>query len=515
MQDWRPDDVRLANGPDRTLGLRGSLRAMALLLALVVSAASPASADASDRLQPSQLVYLGAFRLPELESDLPAVWDWGGAAMTVFPAGDPGGEDDGFPGSLFVTGLDTDNWVSEISIPPPARSRRIGDLAAAATLQPLTDIRSGLFPVFTELPRVGLEYLPAQAGQPEDVLHLAWGQHYHEDPGVTIVPTHGWCDLNLAHPNTQGPWWIGTAVENEAGFIYSVNDYLFAIPDAWADAHVGGRKLATGRFRDGGWSGRGPSLIAYGPWLDGDPPGTPPQPNAELSCVPLILYSSTRGDEDHRITGYSSADAWTGGAWITSGARSAVVFAGTKGSGYTWYGFFTPEGVGQPPLFGEGAPCVYTVGDIMCVRPDGETACTQEDMAPCSGAPVTVASRGWWASHFDAVLLFYDPDELAAVAAGLLAAHEPQPYAMLEIDEHLFLNAAMPDVTMYNGSGDQRKGRLGAVAFDRVHGLLYVLEQFADDYRPLVHVWKVRAQPNSLARPPVRVRGRVRPIPVH
>ncbi|MCG6964111.1 MAG: hypothetical protein LJE95_12675 [Acidobacteria bacterium] len=505
--------VRLTDNPERSYGSQVWFRHLIPLLAAATTAAV-ASAGIADRLQPSQLVYLGAFRLPPVMSDSPAVWEWGGGAMTFYPAGDPAGGSDGFPGSLFLTGLDSENWVSEIGIPAPSLSRDVEELPEAVTLQPLADVRGGLFATFTELPRVGLEYLPAQAGQQAGVLHLAWGQHYHEDPGVTIAPTHGWCDLDLAHPDTQGPWWIGTAAENEAGFIYSVNDYLFTIPDAWADTHTGGRRLATGRFRDGGWSGMGPSLIAYGPWLDEDPSGTPPPANAELSHVPLILYSSTLGNEGHRLAAYSNADAWTGGAWITSGSRSAVVFAGTKGSGYTWYGFYTPEGVDPPPLFGEGAPCVYTVGDIMCVRPDGETACTQEDMAPCLGAPTLAASRGWWASRFDAVLMFYDPDDLASVAAGSLGPYEPQPYAMFEIDEHLFLNAAMPDVAMYNGYGDQRKGRLGAVAFDRGNGLLYVLEQFADEYRPLVHVWKVQGSPAAQGRPPARVRGRARPARV-
>jgi hypothetical protein len=506
-----PDNVRLTGDPIGHLGSHGWLRWLLPLL-VVLSVATTTSGGVAERLGPSQLVYLGAFRLPEVTSESPAVWDWGGQAMTFFPAGDPGGGTDGSPGSLFVTGLDTDNWVSEIGIPHPSLSRNVEELPAAVTLQPLADVRDGLFATFTELPRAGLEYLPAQAGQSAGLLHLAWGQHFHEEPGVTIAPTHAWCGLDLAHPDTQGPWWIGTVAANEAGFIYSINDYLFAIPDAWADGHLGGRRLATGRFRDGGWSGMGPSLIAYGPWLDGDPLGAAPPPNAELSCIPLILYSSTLEAGDHRLTGYSNADAWTGGAWITSGSRSAVIFAGTKGSGYTWYGFFTPEGVDPPPLFGEGAPCVYTVGDIMCVRPDGETACTQEDMLPCSGASTTQASRGWWASRFDAVLLFYDPDDLAAVAAGSLEPYQPQPYAILEIDEHLFLNATMPDVTMYNGYGDQRRGRLGAVAFDRGSGLLYVLEQFADEYRPLVHVWRVLEQAGSPARPPARARGRARPI---
>lgn len=56
--------------------------------------------------------------------------------------------------------------------------------------------------------------------------------------------------------------------------LYRVNDYIFEIPSAWADTHLRGAKLATGRYRDGGWSGMGPNIFAYGPWLDGSPPAS-------------------------------------------------------------------------------------------------------------------------------------------------------------------------------------------------------------------------------------------------
>ena len=41
------------------------------------------------------------------------------------------------------------------------------------------------------------------------------------------------------------------------------------------------------------------------------------------------------------------------------------------------------------------------------------------------------------------------------------------------------------------GWGDQRRFRVGDVAFDRENGLLYVLEMYADNAKPVVHVWRV------------------------
>jgi hypothetical protein len=54
------------------------------------------------RVQPEDLTYLGAFRLPDGPPEIG--WYWGGTAMTYYPEGDPNGPDDGFPGSIFGTG---------------------------------------------------------------------------------------------------------------------------------------------------------------------------------------------------------------------------------------------------------------------------------------------------------------------------------------------------------------------------------------------------------------------------
>ena len=99
--------------------------------------------------------------------------------------------------------------------------------------------------------------------------------------------------------------------------------------------------------------------------------------------------------------------------------------------------------------------------------------------------------RGWWSARFDAQFILYDPDDLAKVASGLLKPWEPQPYAVLDIDEHLFLTRT-PDTDQLAGIGPQRKYRTGGVAFDRANGLLYVLELFAEEAAPVVHTWQIR-----------------------
>jgi hypothetical protein len=432
--------------------------------------------QSGQRIQPSDFEYLGAFRLPDTGGELPAVWEYGGQGATYRPNGDPSGATDGFPGSILATGLDTDHFVSEISIPRPVISatKSLDDLPTATTLQPFANVRGGLFSTLTEIPRVGLAYL--STSQTGEKVHLCWGAHFQEDSGHRVA-SHAWFDPTLNAPHTQGAWFIGNQLP------YSVNGYLFEIERSWADAHVGGRQLATGRFKDGGWSGQGPALFAYAPWLSGNPPA----PGTKLSEVPLVLYASTHFEDPNGLTGklsnYQHPDEWEGGAWLTtSRGASAVVFVGTKGTGpLYWYGWINPQGPEIPCVEMEGT------GMVGCHRADG-SLCPAELIRECQGH---TSERGWWASRFDAQVIFYDPRDLAAVAAGTMSPDEPQPYAVLDIDDQLFLPdpPAEPDGL---GRGVQRRYRIGETCYDRQRGHLFVFERFGDGAKPLVHVWRVK-----------------------
>jgi len=397
----------------------------------------PAGAGDAARLRPDDLVYKGAFRLPgpSGESD----WAWSGDALAYHPGGDAKGPDDGYPGSLFGIGHDHQHHVSEISIPAPvvSKAKNLADLPTAKTLQPFADVRAGHFTDY-EIPRAGLTVLPPMGPQTAPKLYFCFGQHMHEG---FKGPTHCWCDLDLAKPNTAGPWRVGQWTE------YVTAHYLFAIPTAWADAHTGGRCLATGRFRDGGQGGQGPALFAIGPWLDGNPPAA----GASLKAVPLLLYTDVTAEQQHILRHYHHADEWTGAAWLTAGAKAAVVFVGTKGLGKCWYGFANgvvwPEEGPWPPV-----------------------------------PPAPNDQRGWWSTGFEGQMLFYDPSDLAAVAAGKKKPWEPQPYAVKKIDDCLLGIKSPQQLTHVRGC-----------AFDRQRGHLYVVEFRGDqEDKSLVHVWTVR-----------------------
>ena len=432
------------------------------------------------RVQPGDLQYLGAFRLPGGD-ERPQTFAYGGNAMTFNPNGDPFGPNDGFPGSLFITGHDRmpygelpdGSQVAEVGIPLPVRSGSLDELNQAAFLQGFHNVAAGYFSGLDEIPRIGMQYLNARATGAK--VHLAWGQHLQPDPPLA---SHAWFDPNLSVPNMRGTWFIGNRS------LYSVNGYMLEIPASWADVHAQGRYLATGRFKDGGWSGMGPALFAYRPWIDDA--GRPAPSGTHLPETVLLLYESSMNTPniERCLDRYQDADEWEGGAWITTRAgKSALLFAGSKGTGAKyWYGYINPAGA-EYPCVDQAFVGQFTV----CRLADGRP-CPAEDLRECEGH---TSYRGWWSARFDAQFILYDPADLARVAAGEMASWQPQPYASVDIDEHLFLNPAGIEQEML-GTGVQRRYRIGDVAYDRDNGLLYVLELFADGAKPVVHVWRVR-----------------------
>jgi len=452
------------------------------------------------RLGPEHLAYRGAFRLPAVAGPAPFDFSWGGKAMAYHGGGDPAGQD-AYGGSLFVAGNDAEEvWsqrrachVGEVSIPEPSLARDPAALPVAGLLQGLTDLRGDdLYgpSIFFELPKHGLAVVREQG---VDHLAMVFGQHIEDEQApasCTATPDPACVAPLAARPlgplgeldaaATLGPWWISGAS------LYSLNDYLLELPADWAAAHAGGRRLGAGRFRDGGQGSQGPVLVAVDPWRGGPAPA----PGASLDGLPLLLYASV-GQAGGRLSNYQHPDEWAGGAWLTTASRAALVFVGAKAVGpQSWYGW-------QRCPCGE-VPCVEReeIGGPGCFEADG-ARCTLPDEHYCACGdhgcdPACFGERGWWSQGWEAQIVFYDPAELARVAAGELAPDQPQPYACLGLSEHLFLVTA-PGAETSQGAPPMRRYQLGAVAYDRARGYLYVSEQLADPdtQGPIVHVWQV------------------------
>ena len=431
-------------------------------------------------IDPNQLTYLGAFRLPG-GGDPPKTFAYGGNAMTFNPDGDPGNLD-AHSGSLFIMGHDRvaysgvpdGNQVAEVTIPEPILSREISALNAAEFLQDFSDVTRGYFTQLEEIPKVGMQYLNHPATGP--LIHLTWGQHL-QPPDVA---SQAWFNPELRSANLQGTWFIGDQD------LYSVNGYMMDIPQEWADEFTDSKPLATGRMRDGGQGGMGPALFAYQPWAAD---GSPAADGTRLDETTLLLYETVYNTEiiERAMDGYQHADEWEGAAFLTDASGgSAVIFSGTKAGGEKyWYGYMHPD---DP-----SAVCVDAhVTDFPTCRNADGSVCSVSDLKGCCDEEqgTCVSNRGWWSNRFDAEIIFYDPADMARVALGEMEPWEPQPYAVLDIDEYLYLSPPEWDLVML-GAGDQRRYRIGDAAFDRENGFLYILELFTDEAKPVVHVWSI------------------------
>jgi hypothetical protein len=204
-----------------------------------------------------------------------------------------------------------------------------------------------------------------------------------------------------------------------------------------------------------------------------------------------LLYENAYNTTDfvRCLEGYQYPDEWEGGAWITTpSGKGAVLFAGTMSTGAKmWYGYINPRGPAYPCV----DPHIPEEDMDTCRLADG-SSCPAEDFAGCCDEEqgTCVTYRGWWSTRFDAQFILYDPADLAEVAAGTMESWEPQPYASLDIDEYLVLDPPEWDL-MAVGWSDQRRNRIGPTAYDRDSNLLYVLEQYGEGAKPVVHVWRV------------------------
>ena len=421
-------------------------------LAATVSCGTLPYAQAGDLVSPGGFAYRGAFRLPD-------AFLWGGEAMAFHPPGDGGpngsGAADGFPGSLFVTDVNQreHGFVGEVSIPAPliSISKNREELPLAQVLRPPVDIRPANvngWGDYVDIWRTGLTY---QAG--ENRLYSVWSVHY------TVTGEKHAClsccsAANPAGSVKSGAWYVGDPAAPPLDAM--LGDYLFTAPAAWAAANTSGRSLITGRCRDGGLSGLGPTLYAVAP-----AGAAPPAANTVRPVTTLLEYGPVSASDYYHfpdaIDGYLLSDAWRDAAWLTAGAQHSVIMMGNKARGANWYGYM-----------GERMAHDWVIADI----PYPEFYDTDPD------------GKGWKAHNFIPMAILFDPGELAQVANGTLASHQPQPYAAIRFDPGLFYGAAC---------------EIRTISYDAQNRLLYALEfDAAHDGALVVHVWEVQEMATAI-----------------
>ena len=384
--------------------------------------------------------YLGAFRVPggRYEDGIQKNFNYAGYGMTYYPEGDRTGPNDRYPGSIFAVGHVHNCWVAEYNIPEPIISptKNVSELNRATLLQDFQDIFT-YYSGVVSIPTPGLEYLPMQGSQTTDKLYLVDASNFNWKK----QPTHGWCELDLTNPQTRGPWYIGSKVGAYGKpAYYQYARYIFSIPETWAKQYVPHFRLISGCCRNGGQSGGGPTMYAFGPWNSGNPPPV----NAKLNYQVLLQYDVYSGDPNKHYPNYLVADSWSDGAWLTVDGKSAVLISGQKGFGEYWYGY--KDGTRHDNMVNKSVPPLrYLIS----------------------------GSKGGKCNEWKGQFVFYNPDDLASVVNNKKASWKPRPYAVLNIDGYLYHYS------------------IRSIAYDRARSILYASEQSGDGDAVLVHVWKI------------------------
>jgi len=396
---------------------------------------TPTTVIPSQLIQSSDLVYQGAFAYPPGDD-----WAYSGHALAYYPEGDPESTD-GYPGSLYAAGHAWYDLVGEITIPKPVISDDFDDLPQASVLRALTDITGGWKDnctynddcIYREVD--GLEYLP-------NISKIAWNLRDWYNAAGYDQDSLGWSELDMT--GAQGVWHIGER-GNDVFHNAKTCNYLFKAPESFASQYLEGKWLIAGNHRGAGAFGgsQGPTLYALAPWEDGNPP----ESGQNLDALALVYYPTVYpacldDPAECYFPNYRAKDDWGGGAWVQTAdslkatGKSGILIFGRKALGDNCYG--TPEQCG-------GDTC-----DIY---------------------------KGYHAYPYEPQILFYDPEELKEVIAGTRQPWEVVPYEVYRpLSEVL----------------DPECATLGAAAYDRERGLIYVTEQTAGPWgETVVHVWEV------------------------
>jgi hypothetical protein len=298
-----------------------------------------------------------------------------------------------------------------------------------------------------------LEYVPQRGSQTSDKLYGSINLWYAEGvAGENTFPTVWFANMNGA--SARGMFHVGTEETPYHG--RKMGSYLFSVPAWYAIQYLGGRTLITGRSRGtpadsfeeitsrGG--SQGPTLFAFHAWDSDNPTG-------DLDALPVLYYrvkfpgcaGPNVGDPNVcDYPGYTMCDEWTGGAFVESGAKRAIMLLGYKGLGGNCYD--------EPPV---------------------------ECNDPCSD------SHGYHCNPYERQVIFYDINELGEAALGNRDPWSVVPYATWR-----------PEEFYLGDSAGHTCGDVGGMAFDTDGRRVFMIEKgfggYNNENAAVVHVWSVQ-----------------------
>lgn len=331
---------------------------------------SGATGPSSEPLvQASDLVYAGAFRVPEGTTNQTSFY-FGGTAISSNPANN----------SLYIVGHAWYQLMGEISIPAVQDSTNIADLPTASLLQPLTDPFEGRrLLVNPQNPQNGQYVGGSLVYQGRLILSV---YSYYDGSG-TQVASHFARPLNLSVTGqVVGPVRVGSQYP---GF---VSGYMTFVPPEWQSLLGGPAITGNCCLNIISYQSNGPAASTFDPAQIGvkDP----------VPATPLVGYPYKEP-----LDGYGSEGSFFNGTTKITGVvfpvgTRSLLFFGRQGMGKFCYGQGTTV---SPPPSGE------------CYDPAD-------------------SSKGTHAFPYIYRIWAYDANDLAKVAAGVETQYAVRPYAV-------------------------------------------------------------------------------------
>lgn len=375
--------------------------------------------------------YIGSFRVPEINPGTAATFSYAGGVgdTTIAVAYNPANN------SLFMAGTIAGyfrSWVAEISIPTAMNSPNLSKLPVANFVQPFGNLTQGL------QNQVGDQgnTRPILGGLAIDGNTAYWSAYGYYDGAGAISLALGKSKTTLDSPQAQGMFAL-SAPDTPAG---AEAGWISPIPKNWqsqfgGDTYYSGLGAVSVVSR----SSFGTAMVAFNP--------------SQLGTEPAPARSYIYYDQRDPMLGYNWGIykvAPRGSAFIDTGNKVGIVYAGYVPVGQSWYGGWQdgPGGASDPIDHTKGG---HSSGGI---------------------APV------WW---------IYDP---RAVAANVNGGGHPWS---LQPGEYRFGGTVSDNPFFANNIGATVNG----MTYDPASRRLYVVSANADqqgfDYYPLVHVYQVQS----------------------
>jgi len=340
------------------------------VVAPILPPAQPPAQPAAARLSFEDLVYEGAFRVPE-ESNGES-FSYGGQTLAYNPVSN----------TLFVGSLH--GLVAEMSIPSPVKSTLAEQLPVASFVQPFRDPAEGRLREIAES-GVTLGGLLVHDGR------LYGDGFIYYDATNSQRLSHFARSLDLARAEVTPMQQVGET--GKAGFVAG---YMATVPPDWRAALGGPAVTGQCCLSIIGRTSFGPGLFAWNPADLGR--------RSPLPATPLLYYT-----QEHATLGpWEGANDMFGGTTEVAGVAiidrtRTVLFAGRNGMGTFCYG----EGTGD-------------ARQAEVRGPNGEKNCYDP----------TNATKGQHAFPYRLQFWAYDVNDLAAVRAGDRSPWDVRPYAV-------------------------------------------------------------------------------------